>query len=53
MLFHQQICIIRWYKIETGEIMRRRGASGSGAGIVIEQRDGQGESTLLTVGKRA
>lgn len=39
-------------QIENGEIMRRRGASGSGAGIVIEQRDGQGEPKLLTVGRR-
>jgi len=39
--------------IETGEIMRRRGASGSGAGIVVEQRDGQGEQQLLTVGRKS
>ena len=37
-------------KIRTGEITRRRGADGAGAGIVIEQRDGQ--STPVTIGSR-
>ena len=40
-------------QIETGEIMRRRAANnGGGAGIVVEQRDGQGEPNLITIGKR-
>jgi NADH-quinone oxidoreductase subunit B len=39
--------------IETGEIMRRRSVSGGGAGIIVEQRDGQGEPKLLTVGRRS
>ncbi len=39
-------------QIENGELMRRRAASGSGAGIVIEQRDGQGESQLVSLGRR-
>ena len=39
-------------QIETGEIMRRRGTNGGGAGIVVEQRDGQGEPKLITVGRR-
>lgn len=39
-------------QIETGELMRRRGLNGGGAGIVVEQRDGQGEPKLITVGRR-
>ena len=40
------------HQIETGELVRRREATGAGAGIVIEQRDGQGESQMVTVGRR-
>ncbi len=40
-------------QIETGELMRRRRANGGGAGILIEQRDGQGEiQQLLTPGRK-
>jgi len=39
-------------QIETGELMRRRAVSGGGAGITVEQRDGQGEPKLITLGKR-
>ncbi|MEZ5376495.1 MAG: NADH-quinone oxidoreductase subunit B family protein [Acidimicrobiales bacterium] len=39
-------------KIETGEIMRRREATGAGAGIVIEERTASGGSNLITVGRR-
>ncbi|MGH1492935.1 MAG: NADH-quinone oxidoreductase subunit B, partial [Acidimicrobiales bacterium] len=39
-------------QIETGELLRRRSATGAGAGIIIEQRDGQGEPKLLTLGKK-
>ena len=35
-------------KIETGELTRRREATGAGAGITIEQRDGQ--TAGLTIG---
>jgi NADH-quinone oxidoreductase subunit B len=35
-------------QIENGEILRRRQETGAGAGLVIEQLDGQGE--LLTIG---
>ena len=38
-------------KIESGELLRRRSATGRGAGIVVEQLDGQGEPQLLTIGK--
>ena len=38
--------------IQSGELMRRRQATGGGAGIVIEQRDGQGEPELVTIGRR-
>ena len=34
-------------KIENGELTRRRDANGGGAGIVVEQRDGQ----TLSLGK--
>jgi NADH-quinone oxidoreductase subunit B len=37
-------------KIRSGEITRRRGANGGGAGLVIEQRDGQ--SAPVTIGSR-
>jgi len=40
-------------QIETGEIMRRRAANGGGAGIVVEQRDGQGEPKLITLGRNS
>ena len=39
-------------QIETGELMRRRAVNGGGAGITVEQRDGQGEPKLITLGKR-
>ena len=39
-------------QIETGEIMRRRESNQGGAGIVVEQRDGQGEPRLLTLGPK-
>jgi NADH-quinone oxidoreductase subunit B len=39
-------------QIESGELLRRRQATGGGAGIVIEQRDGQGEPQLVTIGRR-
>ncbi len=39
-------------QIESGELMRRREATGAGAGIVIEERNAAGESSLLTVGRR-
>ncbi len=38
-------------QIETGELLRRRAATGAGANIVIEQRDGQGEPKLLSLGR--
>ncbi|MGB5759227.1 MAG: NADH-quinone oxidoreductase subunit B family protein [Acidimicrobiales bacterium] len=38
-------------QIESGELLRRRAATGAGANIVIEQRDGQGEPKLLTLGR--
>jgi NADH-quinone oxidoreductase subunit B len=37
--------------IQSGELVRRRQATGAGAGIVIEQRDGQGEPQLVTIGR--
>ncbi len=37
-------------QIETGELLRRRAATGAGANIMIEQRDGQGEPKLITLG---
>ena len=36
-------------KIETGELTRRREETGAGAGLVIEQRDGQPAD--LTIGR--
>ena len=38
-------------KIETGELLARRQASGAGAGIQIEQRDGQTATKTLTIGR--
>jgi len=38
-------------KVENGELTRRRGPDGKGAGIVVEQRDGQGASELV-IGRR-
>ncbi len=38
-------------QIESGELLRRRAETGGGAGILVEQLDGQGESTLVTLGK--
>ena len=38
-------------KIETGELLARRQASGAGAGIRIEQRDGQTATKTLTIGR--
>ncbi len=40
-------------QIETGELLRRREATGAGANIMIEQLDGQGESTLVPLGRRS
>ena len=37
-------------QIETGELLRRRSETGAGANIMIEQRDGQGEPQILTLG---
>jgi NADH-quinone oxidoreductase subunit B len=37
-------------QIETGELLRRRSITGAGANIVIEQRDGQGEPKLISLG---
>ena len=34
-------------KIESGELMRRRSATGAGAGVMIEQLDGQGEAQMI------
>ena len=38
-------------KIETGELLRRRSSTGAGAGLIVEQRDGQGASQLVTLGR--
>jgi NADH-quinone oxidoreductase subunit B len=41
-------------QIETGELMRRRRENSGGAGILIEQRDGQGETQpVLSLGRRS
>lgn len=40
------------HSIETGELLSRRSANGGGAGITVEQRDGQGEPQLITLGSR-
>jgi NADH-quinone oxidoreductase subunit B len=37
-------------KIESGEIMRRRTESGAGAGVTVDQRDGQPD-TQVTIGR--
>jgi NADH-quinone oxidoreductase subunit B len=39
-------------QIENGELLRRRSETGAGANLVIEQRDGQGEPSLVTLGRR-
>ncbi len=39
------------HQIETGELLRRRSSTGAGAGLVVEQRDGQGGSHLVTLGR--
>ena len=36
-------------KIETGELLRRRAESGLGAGLIVEQRDGQTTESVVTV----
>ena len=38
-------------KIETGELLQRRQATGAGANITIEQLDGQGSPQLMTIGR--
>jgi NADH-quinone oxidoreductase subunit B len=37
------------HKIESGELLARRGENGGGAGIVIEQRDGQAGSSPVAL----
>jgi NADH-quinone oxidoreductase subunit B len=39
-------------QIESGELLRRRAATGSGAELLIEQRDGQGEPAFVPLGRR-
>jgi NADH-quinone oxidoreductase subunit B len=39
-------------QIESGELLRRRTETGAGASIMIEQRDGQGEPTLVPLVRR-
>jgi len=39
-------------QIETGQLLRRRDATGQGAGIVVEQRDGQGQPQFVTLGRQ-
>lgn len=39
-------------KIETGELMQRRQATGAGAGIQVEQLDGQGQSQMVSLGQK-
>ena len=34
-------------QIETGELVKRREATGAGAGIVVEQRDGQSDTQIV------
>jgi NADH-quinone oxidoreductase subunit B len=36
-------------KIETGELLRRRHATGAGAGITVEQRDGAAEPVEVQI----
>ncbi len=38
-------------KIENGELLRRRSSTGAGAGLIVEQRDGQGAPQLVTLGR--
>jgi len=40
-------------QIENGELLRRRSETGAGANILIEQRDGQGEPQILTLGSKS
>ncbi len=40
-------------QIESGELLRRRSETGAGANIQIEQRDGQGELQIVTLGRQA
>ncbi len=39
--------------IQSGEALRRRRATGTGAGIVVEQLDGQGQVSEVTLGSRS
>ncbi len=39
-------------QIESGELMKRREGTGAGAGIVVEQKDGQGDSHLISLARR-
>ena len=39
-------------KIESGELLKRREASGGGARITVEQLDGQGASQFVTIGSK-
>lgn len=39
-------------KIENGELMKRRESTGAGAGLMIEQLDGQGESQMISLGRK-
>jgi NADH-quinone oxidoreductase subunit B len=39
-------------KIRTGEILARREHSGSGAGVMVEQLDGQTATRTVTIGRR-
>ncbi len=39
-------------QIETGELLRRRSETGAGANLMIEQLDGQGKSTMVTLGSK-
>ena len=40
------------YNIETGELLRRRESTGTGANITIEQRDGQGAPQTVELARR-
>ncbi len=39
-------------QIENGELFKRRAESGAGAGIVVEQLDGQGQPHMVTLERR-
>lgn len=39
-------------QITSGELLRRRESTGAGAGVVVEQLDGEGESHLVSLGRR-